>query len=131
MAVKYDHIQSMLIIKEARESKNICGVLKKYGLSQRDFDEIEKKYGSSLSVLKTVVKSMFLSDKSRNPVISLSEGIILEETDYSNLRIMQTSDKMFFKSNLVQHNFYMNNIHKFQSLHFPCAPWYIPTEKTK
>lgn len=131
MAKKYSNIELMLIMKEARNSKDICGVLKKYGLAQRDFDEMVKKFGSILACLKTAVKSMRLGDGSRNPVLALNEGTILEESGYSNLRIMKTSDKMVFKSNLSRHKFYMNNIHKFQSIYFPGAPWNIPMEKTK
>lgn len=125
MAKKYSRMQSVKIVKEARRSNDICGVLKKYGLAQRDFERMQEQYGSAAASVKTVVKSMFLSDGSRNPVLVPNENV------NSNLRIVQMSDKTTFKSNLAQHNFYMKNINKFQSLHLPRAPWDIPAEMSE
>lgn len=125
MTIKYSRIQSLKIVREARRSNDICGVLKKYGLAQRDFERMQEQYGSTSASVKTVVKSMFLSDGSRNPVIVPNENV------NSNLRIVHMSDKTTFKSNLAQHNFYMKNINKFQSLHLPCAPWDIPAEMSE
>lgn len=123
MGIKYSRKKSMQILKEARRSNDICGVLKKYGLAQRDFERMQEEYGSIVASVRTVVKSMLLSDGSRNPVIVPNENV------KSNLRIVHMSNKTTFKSNLAQHNFYMKNINKFQSLHLPFAPWDIPVEK--
>lgn len=123
MAKKYGRVASIQIVNEARKSNDICGVLKKYGLAQRDLDRMQKEYGSIVASVRTVVKSMLLSDGSRNPVIVPNENV------KSNLRIVHMSNKTTFKSNLAQHNFYMKNINKFQSLHLPFAPWEIPAEK--
>ncbi len=125
MAKTYSRKKSINIVKEALKSNDICGVLKKYGLAQRDFERMQEQYGSVVACVKTAAKSMLLSDGSRNPVIVPNEG------GGSNLRIVHISDKTIFKSNVAQHKFYMENINKFQSLHLPRAPWHIPTENTK
>lgn len=125
MAKKYGRLAAVQIVNEARKSNDICGVLKKYGLAQRDFERMQEQYGSVVASVKTVVKSMFLSDGSRNPIMVPNEG------GDSNLRIVHISDKTTFKSNLAQHDFYMKNINKFQCLHLPWAPWNISAEKTE
>ncbi len=120
MAKTYGRLKSMQIVNEAHKSSDICGLLKKYGLAQRDLEVMQKKYGSVVACVKTAVKSMFLSDGSRNPVM------VPNECGDSNLRIVHISNKTTFKSNLAQHKFYMKNINKFQCLQLPCAPWDIP-----
>lgn len=121
MAKKYSRMQSLQIVKEARKSKNISGLLKNYGLAQRDLERMQGEYGSTVACLKTVVKSMFLGDGSRNPVIVPNEG------GDSNLRTV-SSTGMAFKSNAAQHKFYMKNIRKFPALHLPFAPWSVPLD---
>lgn len=124
MAVKYSRLQSIKILKEARKSNDICGVLKKYGLAQRDLDRMQEECGSALACLKTAVRSMFLSDGSRNPVIVPDDGI------NSNLRTV-ASTGMVFKSNAARHKFYMKNLRKFPCLHLPFAPWTVPLDKPR
>jgi len=119
MPVKYSALQQRKIVREAAKSTDICGVLKKYHLSKRCLERMQKEQGNILATVRTAVNSMFLSDGSRNPVI-------VPRDDDPNFRVMSQSGKMVFKSNLARHKFYMKNIRRFSVLELPCAPWDIP-----
>ncbi len=46
MAKQYSRLDSIRIVREARKSKDISGLLKNYGLAQRDLKRMQEEYGS-------------------------------------------------------------------------------------
>lgn len=125
--IRYSRLESIRIVKEARKATDICGLLKKYGLSLIQLETMQKEYASIGAIINGALKSMFLSDGSRNRVIVPDELPVTPDTDFPNFRTISTHRKLVFKSNLERHNFYVKNLDKFPTIYLPIAPWLVPS----